>query len=298
VALGQRATVDGHPDRRAVVTRLGLQPPGGADEAVDEHGRHADPVDRHHLVAVLVGDDPGAVRVADEDVVEVAQEADRDRRVGIRAGSVGEVEELPAGLVAEADGLSAVGEALRGGGEPRQPRPGLGVGDRGRAERSEVPGEQRRVVDAGVVELVAQPRFDREVVRGPAAAPQAARRRVHERDEDADRPAEPLGGRPGERVREVAPDRAGQAGLLRQALAGVARERVEVEPVHGPAERTAEVAVDDRLHRRAQRQGVAGADEVDRAAHQQDPHDAPLLQRAREVLGVEGREAVGQRDVR
>src|SRR5215211_7349830 len=73
--------------------------PEAADHAVDEQRRP--PELRDDLLSVCVVDDPRAIGVGDEDVVELGQEAWRRGRAGIGQRGVGQVEELAAGLVAE-----------------------------------------------------------------------------------------------------------------------------------------------------------------------------------------------------
>jgi hypothetical protein len=46
-----------------------------------------------------------------------------------------------------------------------------------------------------------------------------------------------------------------------------------------------QVAVQHRLHERAQREPVGRADEMDRRAHEGDPHRPPLGEQGRDILG-------------
>ena len=57
------------------------------------------------------------------------------------------------------------------------------------------------------------------------------------------------------------------------------------------AEQRAHALVHDRLHERAQLEAVARGDDVQRPAHERDPHDEPALDEAREVVGMEVLEA-------
>ncbi len=60
----------------------------------------------------------------------------------------------------------------------------------------------------------------------------------------------------------------------------------------------AQLGDEDGLHERTQRQAVVGADEVDRGAHDDDPHDGAVQQQLRELLRIEARQARPQPEVR
>ena len=57
------------------------------------------------------------------------------------------------------------------------------------------------------------------------------------------------------------------------------------------AEQRAHALVHDGLHERAQLEAVARRDDVQRPAHERDPHDEPALDEAGEVVGMEVLEA-------
>jgi hypothetical protein len=59
-----------------------------------------------------------------------------------------------------------------------------------------------------------------------------------------------------------------------------------------------QVAVEQQLDQGPQGQAVVGADQVHRAAHHGDPHDLPVEQQARQLLGPEAGEPGPQADVR
>jgi hypothetical protein len=78
-----------------------LDPPDGASEAVDEHGSVADTAGARKGGAVVLRDDATSVRVREQHVVVLGQEADRRGRLGRGSRCVGKVVELPAPFVAE-----------------------------------------------------------------------------------------------------------------------------------------------------------------------------------------------------
>src|SRR5215210_7996587 len=113
-----------------------LRPPRSADEAVDEYGGWNHAVLGGDYLAVVVGDDAGAISMGQDQVIELGQEAWRGRSVRAGPRRVGQVEQFLAVLVAE--GAQARPEPLGYLGEPGQARPGLYVRDGGRSERPEV----------------------------------------------------------------------------------------------------------------------------------------------------------------
>ncbi len=58
------------------------------------------------------------------------------------------------------------------------------------------------------------------------------------------------------------------------------------------------LAVEHRLDEGPEQQGVVGGDEVDRPAHDDDPHDAPFPQQRGQVVGDEAVEPRPQPEVR
>ena len=110
---------------------------------------------------------------------------------GIRIGEppVGHVEELGAILVPEGAQLR---HAARRSADPRQPGPGRDVLDAGRSERGQV--AAHRLVRLGrATDPAPQPRLRGRQRRPPAAAPQATRRHLDERDQVRDGVGEGIG---------------------------------------------------------------------------------------------------------
>ena len=66
---------------------------------------------------------------------------------------------------------------------------------------------------------------------------------------------------------------------------------VDVAQVRGVLPVTGHLLIQHRLDEWPQHQGVVGADQVDRAAHDHDPDDGPIPQQLRQRLGVEPGEA-------
>ena len=60
----------------------------------------------------------------------------------------------------------------------------------------------------------------------------------------------------------------------------------------------AQLGFENRLHERAQQQAVVGGDEVDRPAHDADPHELPALEQLRQRLRPEALEPRPERRVR
>src|SRR5215210_3871524 len=132
-ASGQRLKWLDH-ERRLRTSSLRLPRP--PDEAVDEHrGWNHAVLGGDHL-AVVVGDDAGAIGMREDQVVELGQEAWRRRGIWAGTRCVGQVVQPLALLVAE--GTQAWPEPIDHLAEPGQARPDLDVLDGGRAERPEV----------------------------------------------------------------------------------------------------------------------------------------------------------------
>ena len=132
---------------------------------------------------MVVGDDPRAVVVGEERVVEVGQESGRRRRVRVGERPVGEVEQLTAILVpARAQARPQRFDHLA---QLRQPGPRLHVPNSGGTERAEV--AKDHVLRRGVgLELTREPRFRRRMSGLPAGAPDTPRRHLDERHERPD----------------------------------------------------------------------------------------------------------------
>ena len=274
------------------------------DDAIQLWDVQHDPRARDRQPAVLVIDDPTAVVVAEDRVVERRQEAHRGRRVGVGTRRVGKVEQLAAALVAEGDELLA--DRGDRGRQTRQAAPGTQVGDGRRAERGQVaPGQSLtgrvdwvgrvgRVCWVGAVrgrrvDVPPQPGRQQHVANPGLRPPQAARRQLRHRDEGGDdhlaeRP------RPGRRpaIGEAPGDLAHRAGLpVGHHRPAGRRELVEVDPV--------EFAAVDAQDPLAQHRGVAGppgqdvvgGQEMDGAAHEVGPHHLPSGQQHLQLSGIE-----------
>lgn len=87
------------PDRPDVEGRR-VELPVAGDKAIDEEGAH-EPVAGED-VAVIGGNDPGAVGMGEDRVVERGQETSRGWRLRMRERPVGYVEQLTTSLVFEA----------------------------------------------------------------------------------------------------------------------------------------------------------------------------------------------------
>ncbi|CAO0827969.1 hypothetical protein SMICM17S_00187 [Streptomyces microflavus] len=110
---------DRHGVPAGVRARFRLHVPGRGDSAVDQDDPDAG--DRQAPVGVV--DDPGAVVVAEDRIVEGRQEPYGRRGFGIRARRVGQVQQFPAALVAEGDQLPAErGDRARQPASPDQAR--------------------------------------------------------------------------------------------------------------------------------------------------------------------------------
>jgi hypothetical protein len=92
---------------------------------------------------------------------------------------------------------------------------------------------------------------------------------------------------PGPLRREAAPDVAERARLLVDERAAELHEAVEVDALQRRAEQRAHAPLHHRLHERAQLQAVAGGDDVQRPAHERDPHDEAAVDHLGELVGLE-----------
>ena len=231
-----------------------------------------------------------------EDVVVLGQEADRRRRVRVRDRRVGQVEQLAAGLVAVRDERRA--QPLEDLAQPGQPRPGPGVGGRRGAERREVAAD--RLVRSWVaVHRGAQPRLGGRVRRPPGPAPQAARRDLDEREQEAGgirqrvgvavRPARTEGGRQGRRRARL--------GLERLVAGGDDRLDVHPDELLGERRTLPHPGPEARQHG-DQPAAVVGGDEVEGAAQGPQADGPALFQQVAELVGVERLDPGPQRDVR
>ena len=233
-------------------------------------------------LTVRLGEDEGAARVDEQRRVPGRQEPHGCGRLGVGQRCAREVEELVAGLVAEAAQL----HPLEHGREPlrRELRPAGDVLRLRRPEGAEVAAHQ--MFDPFV--LGGHQRADpllREAVRVCAALlPGAARGHANEVDPVPD-------GVRAERIELLARDRPA-AQLPSQLASGrcdlaIVLELVDAQPplLAGPADP------------RGQERIVAPRDEMDRLAHQRSLDHAPPLQGAREIPPLEPLDGRPQPDV-
>ena len=124
----------GDGDRGAMAVTV--DPPLAAEHAVEEDRASRSAVAGRKRDAPARRDDPGPVRVSEQDVVVFGQEPRRSRHVGAGSRRVDEVEQLAVPLVPE--GRQPGPEPLDDGPQPGKAGPGLDVHDRRRAERGQV----------------------------------------------------------------------------------------------------------------------------------------------------------------
>src|SRR5918993_1143731 len=124
-------------------TTAPLALPRPADESVDEKGGRDHAVVRGESLAILIGDEAGAICVGEDQVVEFGQEARRSRDVRVGHRGVGHIEEFFSALVTE--DTEARPEPLDHLAESGQARPDLYILDGGRTESTEV--TQHNILD-------------------------------------------------------------------------------------------------------------------------------------------------------
>ena len=127
----------------------------------------------------LLLDDPRAVGVGHEDVVELGQEARGRGRRGVGERGAGNVEQLGAALVAEA--AQARAQAVDHRAHAGQARPRADIGDAGRPEGGEV-AQDGLVGRAVALERTAQPCLGgrQPRLRARAREQRPARRHLHQ----------------------------------------------------------------------------------------------------------------------
>jgi hypothetical protein len=159
--------------------------PAAGDPAVDEERRQ-----RLRRLRVeedrskSLGQDARAAGVDEQHRVPRAQEAHRGRRVRVRDGCAGQVDQRAARLVAEAARGDALGDGLDGGG--RKAGPAGDVAHGRRPEAGQVAANE--VLDARVPAGVGRPQpvIGGDVQVGAALLPRARRRRPQQVDPEAD----------------------------------------------------------------------------------------------------------------
>src|SRR5215204_5230326 len=113
-----------------------LRLPRPLHEAVDKEGGRNHAVPGGDRLAVLIDDDAGAFGVGEDHFVKLGQETRRGRGFRVGPRGVGQVEQIPAVLVAK--GKQARPQPLDYLAEPGQARPGLHVLDARRSERPQI----------------------------------------------------------------------------------------------------------------------------------------------------------------
>ena len=227
-----------------------------------------------------VGGDVGTVGVGEGHVVELGEEPDRGRGAGVGPGGVGEVEQLPAGLVAEGAeaGAEPVGDLAQAG----QAGPGLDVHGAGRAEGGQV-AQDDPVDRGGLLDRAAEPPLGGGPGRQALLAPDAAGRDLDHRDQVVDgvgqRGRVPVGPALGHEGAELG---VGPGLLVEQGPPG-GEHGVDVDALDLAAEGAAgpEVPLPHRVQQRGQGQAVAGADQVDRGPHERAADHLPAGDQAR-----------------
>ena len=97
---------------------------------------------------------------------------------------------------------------------------------------------------------------------------------------------------------EHPPDVAERARLLVDERAPEHDEAIEVDAFERRAEQRAQAPLHHRLHERTDLQAVTRGDDVQRPAHERDPHDEPPVDHLGELVGEEVLEARPQAEVR
>ena len=180
---------------------------------------------------------------------------------------------------------------------PVQSRPGRDVRDRSGAERAEVP--EHEIVDRrrGSGRTTEPGLGGRERHLG-ALSPEAARRRLHERE---------LAARERERGRVVLREPVGErrpqlrpgSGLRQQSpCEGEHRSEVDAGKLRRVRRVPGDLGVDERPDERREKEAVVRADEMDGRAHRRHADDSMLLEQGRERLRPEAGEPAPERDVR
>ena len=212
-----------------------------------------------------VTDEAAAVVVRGGTLSYSGREAHRRGSVSSRVWGARQVEELTAALVPEGDQLRP--KPLDDGAHSGQAAPRRQVGDRGRAERREVPQHDR--VDRRIPhERPAEPRLGRRRSHLCTPAPEPARGDLHECELHL------AGVREGSRVEIREPLRKDRAQLgpaprlLREECPRKIDHRRQVDvPKRGSVFRVAsQLSLEDGLHQRPQQQTVVAGDEVNRPA--------------------------------
>ena len=225
----------------------------------------------------------------EEDVVVLAEEANRSRDVRVGPWCVGKVEELSPALVLEDD--QALAEPLDDVLQPCQAGPVLDVGNRRRPECPEV--AQDEVVDRGLgLELAPSPRFDRRELRLTALPPDPAGSDLDEGQMRASRVADRLGVIAEPSRDETSTELPPAERLLGEQLARRLHQRLDVGAAHPAAVVTAPVLpLRHDLRQRLERERVLDGGEMDRPAHEPEPDDLPLLEQPPELVRVEAVES-------
>ena len=241
---------------------------------------------------------PASLGVREQDVVVLGQEADRRGRVRIGPRRVGQVEELAAVLVAERPQPRP--QALDDLAQPGQPAPGRHVRDRRRPERGEVP-EDDVVERRPARERPAEPRLGGRRAVTCEVAPQTPRGGTWTSASlQRQARASAAGSRPGNRSASTARSSVPESGRSASVAAAYASTGARSTPSRAGAAsrcRRSSASSTGCISGRSRRQSVGG-DEVDRPAHDDDPHDGASDEAVGERLRSEAVDPRPERRVR
>ena len=224
----------------------------------------------------------------EEDVVVLAEEANRSRDVRVGPGASGRSKSsLPRSSWKTHQALA---EPLDNVLQPCQAGPVLDVGNRRRPECPEV--AQDEVVDRGLgLELAPRPRFDRRELRLTPLPPDPAGSDLDEGQVRARRVADRLGVIAEPPRDQTSTELPPAERLLGEQLARRLHQRLDVGAAHPAAVVTAPVLpLGHDLRQRPERERVLDGGEMDRPAHEPEPDDLPLLQQPPELVRVEALE--------
>ncbi len=219
---------------------------------------------------MLIRDDARSVRVGQDQVIEVRDEAHRDGRVLGWPGRLRQVKQLPSPLVAEQPKLWP--ELVESRRETCESRPRLEVGRGSRSERGQIP-KCQRVRPVLRRQGLAQPLIGQGEIRVTGEPPLVLAGHQDQGEIRPDRVAH----RPLVRVRVPLQQRSAyireRPGPLREEPPGLGDQSIQVEAVHPIPEYRAHAQAQRRLERGAERHVISRGHQVQRAPHQGAPHD-------------------------
>ncbi len=262
-----------------------LHPPSAADETIHQERAEAPGDAGVDEPPAHVADHACPILVAEQGVVVLGKEPRRGRCVGVRPLGVGEVEQLPSGLVVE--DAETRPEPFDHRTELGQSAPGLDVHHRRRSVSAEVP--QDHVLDGWVViERAPEPRLGGRPRGLSARAPHPSWRHLYHGQQVPDR-GERIAVVIGPSLGEQRTELGARSWPFLDELADHRYQRADVDTVEGSAERTPrpEHALDDGVHQRTQPAHVARGDQMDRRPHQGGSNRAPRGDQVGKLLGLE-----------